>query len=54
MGNFLPQFLQMIVISMMKPFAESFAKQFFELMSKKGKEKPALTSGKRTKSGKSK
>jgi len=54
MGEFFLKLMQMLIISMIKPFAEAFAKKLFERFSKKGKEEPTRTSSKRNKGGKSK
>ena len=54
MGEFFLKLLQAIIISMIKPFVEVFAKKFFEHFSKKGKENPTLAPNKRNKGRKSK
>jgi len=55
MGEFFLKLLQVLIISMIKPFAEALAKKLFERFSKKeGKENPTLTHDKRKKGRKSK
>jgi len=53
MGEFFLKLMQMMIISIIKPFAEALAKKLFEQFSKKGKGKPTLASTKRKKGGKS-
>jgi|GEM_PF-1597775 len=53
MGELFFKILQVLVISIIKPFAEVFAKKLFERFSKKGKENPTLTPNKRKKGRKS-
>jgi len=54
MGEFYLKLLELLIISIIKPFAEALAKKLFERFSKKGKEKPTLpTNHKRKKGGKS-
>ena len=51
MGDFLLRLLQVLIISIIKPFAEEFAKKLFKRFSKQGKGKPTLTPNKRNKGG---
>ena len=54
MGEFFIKLVQMLVISIIKPFAEALAKRLYDRFSKKGKENPTLSpSDKRNKGGKS-
>ena len=53
MGEFFLKLMQILVISIIKPFAEAFAKRLFERFSKKGKENLPSASHKRNKGRKS-